>query len=93
VFAFAHGVGPSGKEPSLETIGARIACMTSFYRLLIRMDIVASNPCDQLERATVSPSPPLRRVAGFGTSGDGQPRSEFRQEERLAPALARLDLR
>jgi site-specific recombinase XerD len=57
-FAFAHGVGPSGKEPSAVTIGARIACISSFYRFLIRMDIVTSNPCDQLERPKISPSPP-----------------------------------
>jgi site-specific recombinase XerD len=58
VFAFAHGVGPSGREPSAVTIGARLACVSSFYRFLIRMNIVASNPCDQLERPRVSPSPP-----------------------------------
>jgi site-specific recombinase XerD len=58
VFAFAHGVGPSGKDPSAVTISARMACVSSFYRFLIRMAIVASNPCDQLERPKVSPSPP-----------------------------------
>jgi len=58
VFAFAHGVGLSGREPSAITIGARMACVSSFYRFLIRMGIVASNPCDQLERPRVSPSPP-----------------------------------
>jgi site-specific recombinase XerD len=58
VFAFAHGVGLSGREPSAVTIGARMACVSSFYRFLIRMSIVASNPCDQLERPRVSPSPP-----------------------------------
>jgi len=58
VFVYAHGVGPSGKEPSAVTIGARMACVSSFYRFLIRMEIVSSNPCDQLERPRVSPSPP-----------------------------------
>jgi len=58
VFAFAHGVGLSGREPSAVTIGARMACVSSFYRFLIRMGLVASNPCDQLERPRVSPSPP-----------------------------------
>jgi site-specific recombinase XerD len=58
VFAYAHGVGLSGREPSAVTIGARMACVSSFYRFLIRMGIVASNPCDQLERPRVSPSPP-----------------------------------
>ncbi len=58
VFAWAHGVGVSGKEPSAVTIGARMACVSSFYRFLIRMGIVTANPCDQLERPRVSPSPP-----------------------------------
>jgi len=58
VFVYAHGVGPSGREPSAVTIGARIACISSFYRFLTRMGIVSANPCDQLERPRVSPSPP-----------------------------------
>lgn len=64
VFSFAHGVGPSGREPAAMTIGARLACISSFYRFLIRMEIVTRNPCDQLERPKVSPSPPR------GLSGD-----------------------
>ena len=32
--------------------------MSSFCRFLIRMEIVTRNPCDQLERPKVSPSPP-----------------------------------
>ncbi len=58
VFAFAHGRGPSGKEPASVTIGARLACISSFYRFLIRMKIVSSNPCDEIERPRVSPNPP-----------------------------------
>ncbi|MCH7981141.1 MAG: thioredoxin fold domain-containing protein, partial [Proteobacteria bacterium] len=58
VFAFAHGRGPSGREPALVTIGARLACVSSFYRFLIRMKILDSNPCDMVERPRVSPSPP-----------------------------------
>jgi len=58
VFAWAYGKGLSGKEPSPITIGARLACLSSFYRFLIRMEIVSSNPCDQIERPRVSPSPP-----------------------------------
>jgi site-specific recombinase XerD len=55
VFGFAHGIGPSGREPASITVGARLACISSFYR---RMEIVTRNPCDQLERPKVSPSPP-----------------------------------
>jgi site-specific recombinase XerD len=58
VFTFAHNEGPSGKEPSQVTIGARLACISSFYRFLIRMEIVSSNPCDQIERPRIQPSPP-----------------------------------
>ena len=58
VFAWAHGRGLSGREPSAVTIGARMACLSSFYKFLIRMEIVASNPCDALERPKVQPSPP-----------------------------------
>jgi len=65
VFAWAYGKGLSGKEPSPITIGARLACLSSFYRFLIRMDIVSSNPCDQIERPRTSPSPPR------GISADG----------------------
>lgn len=58
IFVYAHGHGLSGKQPSAITIGARIACLSSFYRFLVRMDIVQSNPCDKLQRPQVSPSPP-----------------------------------
>lgn len=58
VFAWAHGRGLSGREPSAVTIGARMACLSSFYKFLIRMEIVSSNPCDALERPKVQPSPP-----------------------------------
>jgi hypothetical protein len=40
VFIWAHGRGLSGKEPSPVTIGARMACLASFFRFLIRMDIL-----------------------------------------------------
>ncbi len=58
VFLFAHGTGPSGRKPSAVTINARAACVSSFYRFLIRMEIVTSNPCDRLERPRMHPSPP-----------------------------------
>ena len=58
VFVWAHGKGVSGKDPSPVTIGARMACLSSFFRFLIRMDIVHTNPCDKLERPRTSPSPP-----------------------------------
>jgi len=58
VFTWAYGRGLSGREPSAVTIGSRLACLSSFYRFLIRMDIVSANPCDQIERPKSSPSPP-----------------------------------
>jgi site-specific recombinase XerD len=56
VFAYAHGIGLSGREPSAVTVGARAACVSSFYRFLIRMGAVTANPCDALERPKVSPA-------------------------------------
>ena len=64
VFAWAYGVGLSGREPSSITIGARVACLSSFYRFLIRMKIVTSNPCDALER------PKARQSTPRGLSGE-----------------------
>src|SRR5438552_16251682 len=56
VLAWAHGIGASGREPSSTTVGARIACLSSYYRFLIRMNIATANPCDSLERPrTITP--------------------------------------
>ncbi len=50
VLAWAYGIGASGREPSSATVGARIACLSSYYRFLIRMNVTTANPCDALER-------------------------------------------
>ena len=50
VFGWAHGIGLSGREPSSITIGARLACLSSFYKFLIRMGLLQSNPCEAIER-------------------------------------------
>ncbi len=50
ILAWAHGVGASGRQPTSATVGARIACLSSYYRFLIRMGITSANPCDALER-------------------------------------------
>ena len=57
VLSYAHGIGLSGKPPSSVTIGARIGCLSSYFRFLIRMGLVRSNPCDLVERPRTSPSP------------------------------------
>lgn len=57
VLSWAFAVGDSGRSPSASTIGARIACLSSFYRFLIRMGIMVSNPCDALERPKVQTAP------------------------------------
>jgi site-specific recombinase XerC len=64
VFAWAYGVGLSGRQPSSITIGARLACVSSFYRFLIRMKVVSSNPCDPLERPKALPGTPRGLTAG-----------------------------
>jgi site-specific recombinase XerD len=63
VFAYAHSIGVSGRKPSSVTVAARIACLSSFYRFLIRMEMVTSNPCDKLERPKATPAPPRGLVA------------------------------
>jgi site-specific recombinase XerD len=57
VLGWAHGIGKSGRMPTATTIGARIACLSSFYRFLIRMSLVTGNPCDALQRPRTSPAP------------------------------------
>jgi integrase/recombinase XerC len=57
-FAWAYAAGLSGKPPSQVTIGARLACLSSFYKFLVRMGALTSNPCHALERPKVQPSPP-----------------------------------
>ena len=57
VLRWAHGIGLSGRQPSGVTVGARTACLSSFYKFLIRMGMLVSNPCDALERPKVQPSP------------------------------------
>jgi integrase/recombinase XerC len=56
VLAWVHGIGRSGRTPSSTTVGARIACLSSFYRFLIRMRLVVSNPCDAVERPRATQS-------------------------------------
>ncbi len=56
VLSWAHGIGLSGREPSSATVGARIACLSSYFRFLIRMNVAASNPCDALERPRTAQS-------------------------------------
>jgi integrase/recombinase XerC len=56
VLAWVHGIGKSGRTPSATTVGARIACLSSFYRFLIRMGLVGSNPCDAIERPRATQS-------------------------------------
>ena len=46
-----------GQTPSPVTIAARIACLSSYFRFLVRMGMVAPNPCDLVERPRVSPPP------------------------------------
>jgi hypothetical protein len=51
--------------------GVRLACLSSFFRFLQRMDIVVSNPCDKLERPRTSTPP--------GARGGKAERREFPQ--------------
>ena len=66
VLAWVHGIGKSGRTPSATTVGARIACLSCFYRFLIRMGLVVRNPCDAVERPQGRPvrRPWIRRRRG-----------------------------
>jgi integrase/recombinase XerC len=57
VLAWGYGRGLSGKEPQSSTIGARIACLSSYFRFLIRMGLASSNPCDAVERPRTISAP------------------------------------
>jgi site-specific recombinase XerD len=50
VLAWVHGIGKSGRTPSSTTVGARIACLSSYYKFCLRMGLLVSNPCDAVER-------------------------------------------
>jgi integrase/recombinase XerC len=56
VLAWVHSIGKSGRTPSATTVGARIACLSSFYRFLIRMGLMVSNPCNAIERPRATQS-------------------------------------
>jgi site-specific recombinase XerD len=56
VLAWAYGIGASGREPASATVGARVACLSSYYRFLIRMGVTARNPCDAIERPRTVPA-------------------------------------
>ena len=66
VLAWVHGIGKSGRTPSATTVGARIACLSSYFRFLIRMGLVVGNPCDAVER----PRSVQSVARGYGAGGD-----------------------
>jgi len=95
VFTWAYGRGLSGKEPSAIAIGLRLGCLSSFYRFLIRMEILSANPCDQIERPKASPSPP-RGISAEGLAsaafvafchGRNFPSTRCRGDDGAAPTL------
>src|SRR3990170_696481 len=62
VLSWAYGTGLSGREPQSATVGARIACLSSYFRFLIRMGLATANPCDAVERPR-SVSAPARGLS------------------------------
>jgi site-specific recombinase XerD len=55
--AWAYGKGLSGREPMSATVSSRIACLSSYYRFLIRMRLATANPCDAVERPRTIAAP------------------------------------
>lgn len=83
VLAWSYGIGAFGREPSSATVGARIAALSSFYRFLIRMGVLAGNPCDAVERPRT-----VQSVArGLNAEVTGA-RSKLRSASRRPAALA-----
>ncbi|HLF79759.1 MAG TPA: tyrosine-type recombinase/integrase [Dehalococcoidia bacterium] len=64
VFAWAYSARLSGKPASSITVGARLACVSSFYHFLIRMKVVVANPCDAIDR------PRQQESTARGLTGD-----------------------
>ena len=58
VFAWGYGRGSPAASRPRSPLAPALACLSSFYRFLIRMSIVTSNPCDALERPKVTQSTP-----------------------------------
>ena len=85
VHGFAHGIGRSGRPPSPATVGARIACLSSYYRFLLRRGLVTANPCDLVER----PSLARRRRAEGGSLGRSAGAGRTAADRGAAPASVR----
>jgi hypothetical protein len=81
VLAWVHGIGRSGRTPSSTTVGARIACLSSYFRFLIRMGLVvveallAASP-DSFAAATLPYQiPGMRRAWPLQYSCAARPKS------------------
>ncbi len=68
VLAWAYGIGASGREPSSATVGARIACLSSYFRFLIRMNIATATPVTPSNDR--GPSRPSREASAPTRSAD-----------------------
>ncbi len=82
VHGFAHGIGRSGRPPAAVTVGARIACVSSYFRFVLREGLVTANPCDLVER----PSPARGRRAEGGSLGRSAGAGRTAADRGAAPA-------
>ena len=89
VFSFAHGPSASqGVNLLPVTVGARLSCISSFFKFLIRMDVVRANPCDPVERPKPRPGAPSGLSASAdATAPPGHPRHRQGQKRDLAIVL------
>ena len=55
--AHSYGKGPSGRKPSAATVNLRLAAISSLHGFLLRMGLVAVNPCDRVQRTKQEPPP------------------------------------
>ena len=66
IFVYAHGPGLSGKQPSAITIGARIACISSFFGFLFVWILSSPIPVTNSTAAELALSRP-KRVSKYKT--------------------------
>lgn len=79
VHAFAYGPGPAGRFPSPSTIAVRLAAVSGFFDLAVRMGCLDANPATAVRRPhparrvprTVSPDTIARLLAAVPGHGSG----------------------
>ena len=62
------------------TVGARLSCISSFFKFLIRLDLLKANPCDPVERPKPRPGAPSG-LSASPRSANGSSTSSLTQRQ------------